>query len=85
MQAAGKTSHVTSASTRVAANVGAGNDSTVLPASQTIIYVATEVKIPVYVSNYDSEECPASTKPYLNEDCVLKHRNKTTNGHLGDP
>lgn len=57
LQAANKTSEVAQASTKLAANVDAifiSNDSTALSALQTIINVATKVKIPVYVSDTDA-------------------------------
>lgn len=62
IQAANKTSDVAQAATKLAATVDAvfiSNDSTALSALQTIITVATKVKIPVYVSDTDAVELGA--------------------------
>lgn len=57
LQIANKTSEVSQAATKLAANVDAifiSNDSTALSALQAIINIATKVKIPVYVSDTDA-------------------------------
>jgi putative ABC transport system substrate-binding protein len=62
VQVAHKTAEVAQAATKLAANVDAifiSNDNTALSALQTIIKVATHVKIPVYVSDTDAVEAGA--------------------------
>ncbi|RTK92859.1 MAG: ABC transporter substrate-binding protein [Rickettsiales bacterium] len=62
VQAANKTSEVSQAATKLAANVDAifiSNDSTALSALQVIINSATKVKVPVYVSDTDAVELGA--------------------------
>ena len=62
LQAAGKTSEVAQAATKLAGNVDAifiSNDSTALSALKVIINVATKAKIPVYVSDTDAVELGA--------------------------
>ncbi len=62
LQSANKTSEVSQATTKLAANVDAifiSNDSTALSALQAIINCATKVKVPVYVSDTDAVELGA--------------------------
>ncbi|ETZ04909.1 MULTISPECIES: ABC transporter substrate-binding protein [Holospora] len=57
LQAVDNTSQVAQAATKLAANVDAifiSNDNTALSSLQTIISIATKVKVPVYVSDTDA-------------------------------